>query len=124
MAKKVKRDGKRERRIAMEIVVDAHDDQERAMGWYSYLQDRLRFPFTATCVARRAISPLRVKDEVEVTGMPDENECEHEMFVAIRWDKDGLAVPLAQLRPIAATDKQTKEAVADWHYWVQMGYTF
>ena len=124
MAKKPKRDRKRERRIAMEIVVDAHDDQERAMGWYSYLQDRLRFPFTATCVARRAISPLRVKDEVEVTGMPDENECEHEVFVAIRWDKDGLAVPLAQLRPISGTDKQTKEAVADWHYWVQMGYEF
>ena len=124
MAKKAKRDRKRERRIAMEIVVDAYDDHERAMGWYSYLQDRLRFPFTATCLVKRAISPLRVKDEVEVTGMPDENECEHEVFVAIRWDKDGLAVPLAQLRPISATDKQTKEAVADWHYWLQMGYTF
>ena len=108
----------------MEIVVDAYDNHERAMGWFYYLQDRLRFPFTATCLVKRAISPLRVKDEVEVTGMPDEDECEHEVFVAIRWDKDGLAVPLAQLRPISATDKQTKEAVADWHYWVQMGYTF
>jgi hypothetical protein len=112
MNKKAKRDPKRERRIEMEIVVDAHDDQERAMGWYYYLQEKLRFPFTATCVLKRAISPLRLKDEVDVTGMPGEDECEHEMFVTIRWEKNGLAVPLVQLKPIAATDKQTKEARA------------
>ncbi|MFZ1061286.1 MAG: calcium-binding protein [Candidatus Rokuibacteriota bacterium] len=40
----------------MEIVVDAYDEQERAMGWYYYLQDQLRFPFTATCIAKRSIS--------------------------------------------------------------------
>ncbi len=124
MNKKAKRDPKRERRIEMEIVVDAHDDQERAMGWYYYLQEKLRFPFTATCVLKRAISPLRLKDEVDVTGMPGEDECEHEMFVTIRWEKNGLAVPLVQLKPIVATDKQTKEAVEDWHYWTDMGYQF
>lgn len=121
---KPKRDPERERRITMEIVVDAYDTPERAMGWYYYLQDQLQFPFTATCTARRAISPLRVKDEVEVIGMPDEDECEHEMFVTIRWEKDGLAVPLAQLKPINATHKQTQQAVEDWHYWVKMGYEF
>lgn len=31
---KVKEDPKREHRITMEIVVDAYDEQERAMGWY------------------------------------------------------------------------------------------
>lgn len=30
-------DPEREQRIAMEIVVDAYDSQERAMGWYYYL---------------------------------------------------------------------------------------
>lgn len=124
MVKKLKRDPERERRIVMEIVVDAHDEQERAMGWYYYLQDQLQFPFTAVCIAKRPISPLRVKDEVEVIGMPGEDECEREMFVTIRWEKEALAVPLAQLKPIAATDEQTKQAVADWHYWVQMGYEF
>lgn len=108
----------------MEIVADAHDAEERAMGWYCYLQDRIEFSFTAICVAKRAISPLRVKDEVEVTGMADEDECEHEMFVTMPWEKDGLAVPLSQLRPIADTHERTKEAVADWHYWVKMGYEF
>jgi hypothetical protein len=118
---KPRRDRKRERRITMEIVVDAYDPHERAMGWYYYLQGQLNFPFTATCIAKRAISPLRVKDEVQVIGMPGEEECEHEMFVTIRWEKDRLAVPLGQLRPINATHQRTKQAVEDWHYWVKMG---
>lgn len=125
MAKsKPKRDEKREQRITMEIVVDTCGSDERAMGWYCYLESQLQFPFTATCIAKRAVSPLRIKDEVEVIGMPGEEECGHELFVTIRWDKDGLAVPLSQLRPIRATDEQTKQAVEDWHYWVQMGYEF
>jgi hypothetical protein len=121
---KPKRDKMREQRIDMEITVDAYDEVERAMGWYYFLEDQLAFPFRATCIAKRAISPLRVKDRVEVIGMPGEDECEHEMFVTIRWDDDTLAVPLSQLQPARDTDEQTKEAVKDWHYWVAMGYTF
>ena len=120
---KAKRDPEREERITMEIVVDSYDESERAMGWYYYLQDDLRFPFTAQCIAKRAISPLRVKDEVEVIDMAPEKECNHEMFVMIRWEKDGLGVPLSQLKPIAA-DKQTVQAVEDWLYWVKQGYQF
>lgn len=126
MAKsKPKRDTEREDRIAMEIVVDAYDAGERAMGWYYYLEEQLQFPFTASCIAKRAISPLRVKDEVEVIGMPGEDECSHEMFVTIRWDrKDGLAVPLSQLKPSSDTDEQTRQAIEDWQYWVTIGYEF
>ena len=92
------------------------------MGWYYYLEEHLRFPFVAECVARRAVSPLRVKDEVDVMDMAPEEECEHEMFVEIRWEKRKLAVPLAQLKPTAKADEDTKEAVADWHYWLDQGY--
>jgi hypothetical protein len=125
MAKKLKHDPKREERITMEVVVDCYDRHEVAMGWYYYFEDRLQFPFTATCIAQRAVSPLRVKDEVDVIGMPPEEECESEVFVSIRWDRpEGLAVPLAQLKPIAKTEAQTKEAVADWHFWRSMGYEY
>lgn len=125
MAKaKVTRDEDREHRIVMEIVVDAYDPDERAMGWYYYLQEQLQFPFAATCVAKRAISPLRVKDKVEVIGMPGQDECEREVFVNIRWEEDGLAVPLSQLIPLRSVNEPTKEAVQDWHYWVRMGYRF
>ena len=113
----------REDRIAMEIVVDAHDEQERAMGWYYYLEEKLTFPFLAHCITKRAISPLRVKDEVEVIGMPGEDECQHEIFVTIRWERTRLAVPLSQLVVVSA-DSETTKAVEDWHYWVQMGYEF
>jgi hypothetical protein len=119
-----RRDEEREHRILQRIVVDAYGPDERAMGWYYYLENQLRFPFTATCVAKRAISPLRIEDEVEVIGMPGEDDCGHEMFVTIRWEKDGLAVPLSQLKPARDTDAQTKLAVEDWHYWVGMDYGF
>jgi Calcium binding len=117
-----KRDEGREERISMDVVVDCYTEHEQAVGWYVYLDDHLRFPFTATCVAKRAISPLRVRDEVEVIGMAPEDECGHDMFVMIRWAKDGLGVPLAQLKPGPDADDETTQAVEDWHYWVGMGY--
>ena len=78
----------------------------------------------AMCIGRRALSPLRVEDEVDVIVLPGEDECEHEMFVTIRWEKEGLAVPLSQLRPVADTGEMTRQAVADWHYWVRIGCEF
>jgi hypothetical protein len=38
------------------------------------------------------------------------------MFVKIRWQERTLAVPLAHLKPEPRTDKDTREAIADWHY--------
>lgn len=118
---RLKENRARERRILNEIVVDAYGPQERAMGWFYYLEDRLRFPFRARCVMRRPISPLKEGEEVEVVGMAPEDECEREMFVAIKWNEDSLAVPLSQLAP-TKSDKATAEAAGDWHYWVRMGY--
>ena len=125
MTKKRPRENKeRDERITMEIIVDAYGAEEQAMGWYYYLEERLRFPFTTLCNAKRAISPLRAHDEVDVIGMAPEEECAHEMFVLIRWERDGLAVPLSQLTPIDVTETRTREAVEDWHYWVNRGYQF
>lgn len=121
---KPEKDPAREERIHNEIVVDAYGEEERAIGWHCYLSDTLQFPFTAACIAKRPTSPLRVKDKVEVTGMASEDECIREVFVMIRWKNERLAVPLSQLRPIGHTDEETREAVADWHYWVKMGYEF
>ena len=118
-----KKDEAREHRISMEIVVDAYNEDERALVWYYHLDDHLCFPFRAKCIARRAISPLRVGDEVEVVGMPLEEECMREMFVAICREGGDLAVPLSQLTVVEADDA-TIDAVEDWHYWVNMGYEF
>jgi hypothetical protein len=120
---KAKKDTERENRIEEEIIVDAYGPEEQAMGWYYYLEEKLHFPFTATCVAERTISPLHKGDEVEVLGMAPEEECQHEMFAMMRWERRGLAIPLSQLKPISQTDKDTREAIEDWHYWVDQGYT-
>ena len=117
-----KKDKQRDERILLEIVVDANGPEEQAMGWYYYLQEKLRFPFLAKCIADRAISPLRKGAEIEITGMAPEDECQHEMFVTTRWERRGLAIPLAQIQPITPADADTKEAVADWHYWRSQGY--
>lgn len=118
----IKKDPKRDERITMEIIVDANGPEEQAMGWYYYLEDKLRFPFLAQCITDRAISPLRKGDEIEILCMAPESECRHEMFVETRWDKRTLAVPLAQVKPIANADDEIQEAVADWHYWMARGY--
>jgi hypothetical protein len=118
------RDEACEERISMEIVVDAYNEDERATGWYAYLEDRLHFPFLTRCLAERAISPLRVGDEVEVVSMAPEDECRREMFVEMPWEhKRTPSVPLSQLEIIDA-DEETWQAVEDWHYWVEMGYVF
>jgi Calcium binding len=120
---RIKEDKIREERIIMDIVVDAYNEEERSMAWYYYLENKLRFPFKGECIATRKTSPLVIGEKVEVTKMAPEIECEHEMFVMIRWQKGSLSVPLAQLKPSKA-NRQTLQAAADWQYWVKRGYEF
>ena len=112
-----------EDRIAMEIVVDAYGSEEQAMGWYYYLEEKLSFPFKAKCIEERAISPLQVGEKVEVVDMALEDECEREMFVMVEWSGRRLGVPLSQLEGIRV-DRDTKEALRDWQYWIGRGYEF
>ena len=104
-------------------MADAHNAEEQAMGWYYYLEEQLGFPFRAKCIAPRAISPLRKGQEVGIVGLAPAKECEREMFITVKWEDRTLAVPLAQLKTTQA-DKATRQAVEDWHYWVDQGYEF
>jgi hypothetical protein len=99
----------------MEIVVEAYDEQERAMGWHYYLEGEAQLPLPRPVCCQEIHLPLKVEDEVEVIGMPPEEECEHEMLVLMRWGREGLAIPLSQLEVIDADD-QTREAVQYWLY--------
>jgi len=124
MAKPInRRDPKREYRIHNEVIVDAYNSEEQVMGWYYYLEDKIRFPFLAKCIVAQVVSPLLKGETVEVRSMAPEDACASEMLVLIRWQGRSMAVPLSQLRPIDA-DKTTAEAVTDWHYWVAQGYLF
>ena len=120
---RVEKDDVREHRIDMEVVVDAYGEEERAMGWYTYLDDNLAFPFQAKCITARRTSPLQQGEAVEVTGMAPVEDCEHDMLVDVQWQGRRLAVPLSQLEGVAVDDA-TEEAIGDWHYWVARGYEF
>ena len=114
----------RESRIIDEIVVDAYGEQERAMGWYYYAADKITFPFKACCATKRASSPLKIGDMVEVGGMACEDDCVHELMVLITWKDESLAVPLVQLKPSPASTDLTRQVAEDWQYWVARGYRF
>ena len=106
------KDEEREERITMEIIVDAYDAEEQAMGWYYYLEGTMQFPFIARCVAQRAISPLKPGEKVKVVGMAPVEECDHEMFVMIRWKSHEFAVPLIELEGVDV-DEKTQQAIED-----------
>jgi hypothetical protein len=113
----------REDRFTDEVVVDAYGEEERAMGWYYYAADNIAFPFKARCALKRATSPLKAGDVVEVTGMAAEDDCMQELMVLIKWDDEDLAVPLIQLESPGSTGL-TRQVLADWKYWVDRGYSF
>ena len=107
-------DKERDERIRNEVIVDAYTPDEQAISWCYYLERRLSFPFQARCIETRVMSPLEEDEVVRVVGMID--EVTSEMFVEIEWMDRTFGVPLAQLEPIDP-DKDTREAINDWHYW-------
>ena len=97
--------------------------EEQALGWYYYLENKIRFPFQAECIRAKAVSPLRKDETVEVRRLAPEAACSSDMLVQIRWRGRTMAVPLSQLTGVDV-DKSTAKAIADWHYWVAQGYCF
>ena len=121
--KRTNENREREDRFTDEVVVDAHDEEERAMGWYYYAADNIAFPFKARCALKRSTSPLKVGDVVEVIGMGHADDCAQELMVLIKWKDEDLAVPLIQLNSPGSTGL-TRQVLADWKYWVDRGYSF
>ena len=113
----------REQRLENEILVDAYDEEERAMSWYYHAENAMPFPFPARCLLIEDSSPWRKGEEREGIGLPSEENCRQELRVRIRRQGRTPAVPLAPLKPIKA-DRSTEQLVEDWHYWMRMGYQF
>jgi len=132
MAKR-KKDPLREDRIQNEAIVDAYGPEEQALGWYYYLQNKIRFPFQAKCIVAKTVSPLLKGETVEVRRMAPEDACSGDYARAdhvarseatqTRHEGPNVAVPLSQLTPLD-TDESTAEAIGDGHYWVAQGYLF
>lgn len=91
---KPKPDPARETRTNNEIVVDAYNESERAMGWHCHLEDELGFPFNARCIASRTISPLKKGEEVVVIAIAHADDCAREMFVRDEFSGRKIGGPL------------------------------
>jgi hypothetical protein len=118
-----KRDPVREERIHNEVGVDAYGPEEQAMGWDYYLEDKIRFPFQATWIATKAVSPLLKGETIEVPGMAPEEACARDMLVLLKGQGRTMGVPWSQLQAVKA-NTATNEAIADWHYWLAQAYCF
>ncbi len=120
---RIAEDREREKRIENEAIVDAYNEEERATGWYCYLEGKIQFPFRTRCIAKWRVSPLEVGEEVEAIAIIPEEECSRQFFVEVRWMGRTMGVPLAQLEAVDAGE-ETQEAIGDWRYWVARGYQF
>jgi hypothetical protein len=66
---KRERDENREHRIEMEIIVDAYDEEEQAMGWYYYLDNTLNVPFKAKWLTKGRPSKSEVDELPRATAL-------------------------------------------------------
>ncbi|MEH1764860.1 calcium-binding protein [Nostoc sp.] len=123
----VEADENREHRIKTEIIVDAEDKEDRAMGWYYYLEETLNFPFLAKWTKKGRKSASAEEKQVEVLGMAPDDECLKDMFVEVAYingkDDDVYSARLSEIAAIDA-DSETQEAIADWLYWIAREYKF
>ena len=116
---RVEKDPEREERIDFEVVVDAYDEEERAMGWYYYLADNIDFPFEAKWMNGKKPEGR----EVTVLDISSADDCQHDMFVEVEYQEDVFSARLSDIEP-QEVDEQSAEAIADWKYWVNRGYEF
>ncbi|KKI98146.1 calcium-binding protein [Prochlorothrix hollandica] len=111
-------DPDRENRIAEEVLVDTYDLYEVIAAWFTYLEDRLSFPFQAHW------GDPDNGDTVMVRDFDEDNECDTNVFMKVVYDdgevEDEISILLTDLFPIDA-DEESQRAIADWHYWVAQG---
>ena len=119
---RIERDEQRESRIQDEVVVDAYDAEEQAMGWYYYLAETITFPFQAKCIQEIRKSPLKLNEVVTVMDMISDDDS-YEMLAEIEFMGRTMGAPFYQLEPIDV-DENTRQAIEDWQYWVARGYRF
>ena len=82
--KQFKKDSVREDRIHNEAIADANGPEEQVMGWYYYLDDKIRLPFQAKRITPKVVSPLRKEETVEVERMAPEDACFADMLVELK----------------------------------------
>lgn len=124
---RIQKDESREERITYEIIVDAYDEHEVAMGWYYYLNDNINYPFAAKWIRKVKKTGKIQEKEVKVLGMASEDECLRDMYVEVvdvgESEDNVHTVRLSDIEAIDP-DEKNQQALGDWQYWIEQGYQF
>ena len=91
---KHKKEPIRGNRIQNEAIVDAYGPEQRSLGWYYYLENRLRSLSESRCIATRVISPLSKGKTVQVVAVEDACSIRYARADPMAWpDHGGAPVP-------------------------------
>ena len=87
------------------------------MGWYTYMQDELQFPFTATTMIKKRNGQYK-KQDIDVLDLAetDDTYFGNDMMLEVAYTEDIFIVPMTELTNIQA-DESTIQALEDWKYW-------
>ncbi len=114
----------REHRITYEIIVDCYDEYEVSMGWYTYLEDQLDFPFEAQWSTATPSTKFSKPETVQAVGMADAEDCKTDILVEIEYrdgaQTDMCSVPLTEIQ-LLESDTTRARAIEDWQYWIDQG---
>ncbi|GAB3543783.1 calcium-binding protein [Spirosoma fluminis] len=105
-------------RIDYEIIVDAYDEYEQSMGWFSFFEETLQFPFTATAQLKKRDGTTESK-RVKVVGIASNEEdfMTNDFNLDIEQGQYIRPIAYSALSDLSASE-ETLEAFQIWNfYW-------
>ena len=97
---------------------------EQAWSWCRHLEDKLRVPFPARCIAQHAVlaAPSRRRGRRDCRDGSRGGVQAFEMFVLTRWERPDPRGPPCHSWKAWRWTSRPAEAIEDWHYWVGRSY--
>ncbi len=92
--------------MAEEATVDAHDESEQAIGWFTMFEDHLDIPFDTKV--------LGVDVSVEKVGLSDHND----VMVVCRRGKERQSLPILDL-PLPSSPPSGWEWIEAYRHWAR-----
>ena len=110
-------DPTREHRILYEVIVDAYDEEEQAMGWYYYMADNLEFPIEATVrfALKGGQSEVKPAQIVDVDSKSERGSAIRLGIVEPGNERVQYISPEDIVR--LDTTPENLEIINDWLYW-------
>lgn len=102
--------------IENEIIVDAYGDEEVNVGWATYMEDNLSFPFEAEYLVRKASKPNEWKKVKIIENYTNSSNYEGgEYYLSALLEDVDMIIPveISELRNVEA-DEDTLDTLQIW----------